>query len=236
MRTSTLLATVLTMLLLPVPVAGAAAIAPTTSPAAAAEAFPCPIPPRQGRTLAFPGSATCARCGTAGAAGVSGGDRDAYRCASVPRVVLDGDSHLLLPDRTRGTAAPDPYVDALAPDNEVRVDDAAGLVGAPDGRYAVVHGRFGKFLVLDLGAGEEGVGDLQVHYALEPNDLFGMYMDVHFLDRQGKRLGQGRLGMIGSAGVVTVKNPSSAPYRYLKILTGLHTVAFDSMVASGLAP
>ncbi|GAA1286910.1 hypothetical protein [Saccharothrix xinjiangensis] len=168
----------------------------------------------------------------------------------IPTLLATALTALLLPaagaaaGATAATAAPartssataDPYVDALAPDNEVQVDDAADLVGAPDGRYATVHGRFAEFLVLDLGEGEEGVGDLQVHYALQPGDVFGVTMDVHFLDRDGKRLGQGQLGMIRATGTTTVKAPSSKPYRYLKILTGIRTVAFDSMRAAEPAP
>ncbi|WP_199443483.1 hypothetical protein [Umezawaea beigongshangensis] len=237
MRTPTVLATVLATLLLSAPVATAAAAAPVETPPVGADPSHCWFapPPGSGWTTTTRRFSTCARCETAGAAGVSRGDRDAYRCAFVP-VGLDGDFSPFLPDGTRRTAAPDPYVDAVAPANEVQVDDAAELTGAPDGRYAVVHGRFSRFLVLDLGAGEEGVGDLQVHYALRPNDVFGVSADVHFLDRDGKRLGQGQLVVIRSTGVATVENPSPEPYRYLKILTGVRTISFDSMRAADLAP
>jgi hypothetical protein len=136
----------------------------------------------------------------------------------------------------RTTAAPDPYIDALAPTNEIQVNNATDLTGAPDGRYATVNGRLTKFLVLDLGAGEEGVGDLEVRYTLQPNDIFGVVMDVHFLDRNGMPISQGQLSMIGSGPrVSTVRNSSPTPYRYLKILTGLHTVFFDSMQVAVLA-
>jgi hypothetical protein len=133
----------------------------------------------------------------------------------------------------------DPYIDALAPSNEIQVDNAANLFGAPDGQFATVNGRQYSFLVLDLGEGEDGVGDLEVHYALKPYSEFAASMDVHFLDRDGRRLGQGQLTMFGIDGaprVTTVRNPSTKPYRYLKILTGLRTVFFDSMRASALAP
>jgi hypothetical protein len=138
----------------------------------------------------------------------------------------------------RGAVASDPYVDALGPGNEIQVDDAVNLFGAPDGRFATVNGRLTRFLVLDLGAGEEGIGDLEVYYALQPNQLIVVAMDVHFLDRNGKRLGQGQLNMFGADGlprVATVENPSSKPYRYLKILTGLNTVYFDAMRVAALA-
>jgi hypothetical protein len=61
-------------------------------------------------------------------------------------------------------------------------------------------------------------------------------MDVHFLDRNGRDLGQGQLVMIGmGAHTTTVDNPSTRPYRYLSILVGLRTVGFDSMRAAALA-
>lgn len=140
---------------------------------------------------------------------------------------------------TPATTAADPYIDALAPSNDIPVDDAANLFGAPDGQFATVNGRQFRFLVLDLGAGEEGVGDLEVHYALQPGTDLAVSMDVHFLDRDGRRLGQGQLGMFGFDGlprVTTVKAPSTKPYRYLKILTGLKIVRFDAMRAAALAP
>jgi hypothetical protein len=143
------------------------------------------------------------------------------------------------PPSTQRVAEADPYVDAIGPGNEIQVDDAANLFGPPDGRNATVNGRQFRFLVLDLGAGEEGVGDLEVRYALKRYGELAVSMDVHFLDRNGQRLGQGQLTMFGFDGLprtTTVTNPSATPYRYLKILTGLHTVYFDSMRAAALAP
>jgi hypothetical protein len=235
MRALTLLVATVAALLLPVPIAAAA---PVTAPAT--DPFACWIPPSPSQwRLTHNQYSTCQQCETAGAAGVSRGDWAAYRCAWVP-IGLDGAYFLFLPatQPAARVAAPDPYVDALAPANEIQVDDAAALTGAPDGRFATVHGRFGKFLVLDLGAGEEGVGDLEVHYALQPYDTLAMSMNVHFLDRFGNRLGQGQLGMVGfdgRPGVTTVRNPSTAPYRYLQILTGITTVRFDAMRAAGVA-
>lgn len=183
MRTPTLPALLLTVLLLPVSAAGATAAAPAGSTSATTDPFLCWFAPRPGSgwTTTNRGFSTCAQCETVGAAGVSGGDRDAYRCVFVP-IGLDGDYFLFLPDGTRRTAAPDPYVDALAPANEPQVDNAADPVGG------------------------------------------------------GRCLGQGQMAMIDSTGVTTVKNPSSAPYRYPKILTGVHRVAFGSMRAAESAP
>src|SRR5688500_13365992 len=115
MRTSTLLATVLTVVLLPV--AGATAVATAATPSATTPTYPCWFPPAPGTgwTMNPYGYYTCQQCETAGAAGVSRGDWDDYRCAFVSQV-LDGDFHLFLPDGSRRTAAPDPHVDALAPE------------------------------------------------------------------------------------------------------------------------
>jgi hypothetical protein len=134
------------------------------------------------------------------------------------------------------TTAPDPYVDAVAPANEVPVTDPANLAGPPDDRFATVSGRFARFLVLDLGAGEEGVGDLEVRFH-QPLGTLAQTMDVHFVAANGQHLGQGRLTMIGSGTrVTTVTNPSTGPYRYLRILTGLQTARFDSLRAEAVAP
>jgi hypothetical protein len=136
---------------------------------------------------------------------------------------------------TTAATAPDPYVDAVAPANEVPVTDPANLTGPPDDRFATVSGRFSRFLVLDLGAGEEGVGDLEVRFH-QPFGTLAQTMDVHFLDGNGQDLGQGQLTMIGSGTrVTTVTNPSTRPYRYLKILTGLQTARFDSLRAEATA-
>lgn len=133
------------------------------------------------------------------------------------------------------TTAPDPYVDALAPANEVPVADPANLTGPPDDRFATVSGRFARFLVLDLGEGEDGVGDLDVRFHQPPGTL-AQTMDVHFLDSGGQHLGQGQLIMIGTGTrTTTVANPSTRPYRYLKILTGLQTARFDSLRAESMA-
>ena len=130
--------------------------------------------------------------------------------------------------------ATDPYVDALAPANEVPVTDPANLTGPPDDRFATVSGRFSRYLVLDLGAGEDGVGDLEVRFQ-QPIGTLVQTMDVHFVDENGQVIGQGRLTMIGSGTrVTTVSNPSTRPYRYLKILTGLQTARFDSMRAEAV--
>ena len=147
---------------------------------------------------------------------------------------------LLVPATAAGVDTPDPYVDALAPDNDIPVTDPQNLFGPPDNVFAVVSGRQFRSLVLDLGAGEEGIGNLEVRYLLRPVQ-WPEPMWVDFLDRNGKRLGQGMLGLAPSGlnptpSTTTVRNPSTRPYRYLRISTGVQEVSFDSMRAAALAP
>jgi hypothetical protein len=237
MRALTLLVTAAAAFVLPVPTA-------TATPAATPAAFdrdPFPFPcffapsPGSGWVPVASGFSACAPCETAGEAGVSKGDWAAYHCAFVP-IGLDGSYWLFVPEAAQlTTTAPDPYIDALAPANEVPVTDPANLTGPPDDRFATVSGRFARFLVLDLGAGEEGIGDLEVRFHQSPGTL-PQTMDVHFLDGNGQDLGQGQLAMIGTGTrTTTVTNPSVRPYRYLKILTGLQTARFDSMRAEAVA-
>ncbi len=130
---------------------------------------------------------------------------------------------------------PDPYLDAIAPESTVPVINGANLLGAPDDRFATIDGRQFSFLVLDLGAGEEGLGDLEVRYRNSQLTL-GKMMDVNFLDRNGRDLGWARLYLPGTGTrVTTVDNPSALPYRYVRLLTGLQTLDVDSMKAAALA-
>lgn len=146
---------------------------------------------------------------------------------------------LPVPAIAAGADIPDPYIDALAPDNDIPVTDPQNLFGSPDDLFALVSGRQFRWLVLDLGAGEEGVGDLEVRYKLRPLQ-WPDPMWVDFLDRDGRYLGQGMLGLSPGGlnptpSVTMVHNPSTRPYRYVRISTGVQDVWFDSMRATALA-
>jgi hypothetical protein len=147
---------------------------------------------------------------------------------------------LAVPAAAAVADTPDPYIDALAPDNDIPVTDPQNLFGPPDDLFALVSGRQFRYLVLDLGAGEEGVGNLEVRYKLRPVQ-WPDPMWVDFLDRNGRYLGQGMLGLEPGGlnptpRVATVRNPSTRPYRYVRISTGVQDVWFDSMRAAALAP
>jgi hypothetical protein len=225
MRGFGLLVAIVAALLVPAP-AGASTVAE-------ADLFVCwPAPsPGRGWIAVDYGFGSCGECEAAGVAGVSSGGWEAFRCGFFPSGI-DGVYRLYVPSVR---LAADPYVDAIAPDNQVEVLNGSDLIGSPDGRFATVRGQFGQHLVLDLGAGEEGVGDLEVRFT-NPAGTLTQTMDVHFLDQNGQDLGQGQLVMVGmGAHTTTVDNPSTQPYRYLSILVGLRTAGFDSMRASALA-
>jgi hypothetical protein len=132
-------------------------------------------------------------------------------------------------------ADPDPYLDAIAPESTIPVINGADLLGAPDDRFASISGRQFSFLLLDLGAGEEGVGDLEVRYRNPPNTFFKM-MDVEFVNRNGNTVGRARLFLDGSGTqVTTVVNPSTRAYRYVRLMTGVQNADVDSMKAAALA-
>jgi hypothetical protein len=73
--------------------------------------------------------------------------------------------------------------------------------------------------VLDLGAGENGLGDLTVHFSNPPGAL-AQTTDVRFLDQNHTEPGQGQLAMIGTG----------------SILVGVTTVGFDAMTAAVTVP
>ncbi len=107
---------------------------------------------------------------------------------------------------------PDTYADSLyQASNQVYMP--ADAVGAPDRDYAEFFSRDAN-LTLDMGAGEEGTGDLDLFYQLVS---FGASYRVEFLDASFGKLHEagGVLPLYMSQ--VTVAYPSTAPYRYVRV-------------------
>ncbi|MGH3624879.1 MAG: hypothetical protein ACRDQ5_24330 [Sciscionella sp.] len=150
-----------------------------------------------------------------------------------------------------GTMAPqaaadpniDPYIDAIAPNTTADVIDPGSALGAPDGRYATVSGRgwvSNRALVLDFGAGEEGVGDIDVYYH---GLTLSQHTDIQFLNSNGTTVASTTLTMIGFGDhVVTVDNTSTKSYRYLRIHTtvsehfGLDAIKTAAVAAQSRSP
>lgn len=103
MRALTLLMAAAAALVLSAPSAAA-----TTPAVADGDPFPFPCffapSPGSGWVAVSSGYSTCARCETAGEAGVSRGDWEQYHCAFVP-IGLDGSYWLFVPETARRAAA-----------------------------------------------------------------------------------------------------------------------------------
>jgi hypothetical protein len=114
--------------------------------------------------------------------------------------------------------AGDPYADAVAP-GTLLVLHPGNAVGPPDGHAAIVLSLLGiPSLVLDMGAGEEGTGNLKVHYSGLNAEVLTV---VDFLRADGTKISTGQLHLVNlSAGThVAVVQYSGAPtpYRFVRV-------------------
>lgn len=112
----------------------------------------------------------------------------------------------------------DPYADAVAPSSAAIVNGSR-VLGAPDGRRASIVGILGGQATFDMGAGEEGTGDLTVYYG-------GLTLQwtttVSFLDGRGRTISSGPLLFtLGANQTGTVTFRGRTPYRYVRFTAGL---------------
>ena len=131
-------------------------------------------------------------------------------------------------------AQADPYVDAVASGTTAMVVDPGNLLGAPDGQVATVNGQLGRRIVLDLGEGEEGVGDLLVYFN---GRTLSEQTQLYFLTAGGATVATKTLTMIGlGPRVAHVSNTSPTPYRFIRIDAGTAQVfTFDAIETAALA-
>jgi hypothetical protein len=128
----------------------------------------------------------------------------------------------------------DPYADAVSPSTTAMVVDPDNALGVPDGRIATVTGHLGAWFVLDLGAGEEGVGNLDFSY-FEPQFLADQ-TDVELRDANGRLVVSQTVVLFHGNRVVTVANTSPNPYRFVWIRAGqVQRYGVDAVTAAGLA-
>jgi hypothetical protein len=128
----------------------------------------------------------------------------------------------------------DPYADAVSPDTTAALTDPGNVLGAPDGQFTTVTGHLGAWIVLDLGAGEEGIGNLDVYY--RELDLLVDQTDVEFLQANGKRVAYASLIMFSGSRVATLSNTSTTPYRYVRIRAGsVQRYGLDAIKVAALA-
>ncbi len=114
----------------------------------------------------------------------------------------------------------DPYADAIDDSTSAMIMLPDAAVGAPDGNAATVGGVGDQHFVLDMGANEEGTGDLVVHYlgmtsSAEPT--------IVFLDANRQVLATYTLPMLDTtAGPHQLTVPYAAtlpPYRFVRFST-----------------
>ena len=141
---------------------------------------------------------------------------------------------ILSPVAAAATVAADPYADAVSPDTTAALTNPGNVIGAPDGLFTTVTGHLGAWIVLDLGAGEEAIGNLDVYY--RGPDVLADQTDVEFLQANGNRIASATLTMFSGSRVATVPNRSSKSYRYVRIRAGVVQVyGLDAIKAAALA-
>ncbi|MBJ6761693.1 DUF4215 domain-containing protein [Myxococcaceae bacterium JPH2] len=116
------------------------------------------------------------------------------------------------------TPGGDPYADAISPATTSVVLNAFNVLGAPDGLTATVVGLLNTALVLDMGAGEEGNGNLKIYY----NGLnVAVLAQVDFISASGHVLATtpANLLELGLGSHVAVVHYPASPqaYRYVRI-------------------
>ncbi|QSQ17670.1 Ig-like domain-containing protein [Myxococcus landrumensis] len=130
----------------------------------------------------------------------------------------------------------DPYADAVASGTTATVLNASAAVGAPDGRAATLLSLLNSALVLDLGQGEEGTGDLRVYYQ---GLSLALVATVDFLKADGTYIGSSPLHLVelGLGTHVAVATYSgNVPYRYVRLKGSLLAVYLVDAVETSLRP
>ncbi|WP_177233619.1 hypothetical protein [Stigmatella erecta] len=139
--------------------------------------------------------------------------------------VLTGYTSVLVPGQEPSTEESRPgslYANASPPEQNAQVLNAENALGPPDETSATVLGLLHAALVLDLGEGEEGTGDLRVYYS---GVSIGLATQVEFLRADGSVISRSLLQLAkirGGNEVAAVKYKNAGtPYRYVRLNGGL---------------
>jgi|GEM_PF-5977382 len=130
----------------------------------------------------------------------------------------------------------DPYADAVASGTTATVLNASAALGAPDGRAATVLGLLNAALVLDLGQGEEGTGDLRVHYH---GLSLALVAQVDFLKADGTFIGSSSLHLVElglGTHVAVATYPGNQPYRYVRLRGAVLALYLVDAVETSIRP
>ncbi|WP_141588659.1 Ig-like domain-containing protein [Myxococcus sp. AB056] len=131
--------------------------------------------------------------------------------------VSQEDSGALTRERPEASLTWDPYADAVASGTTATVLNASAALGAPDGQAATLLGLLNTALVLDLGQGEEGTGDLRVYYQ---GLSLALVAQVDFLKADGTFIGSSSLHLVElglGTHVAVATYPGNVPYRYVRL-------------------
>ena len=127
---------------------------------------------------------------------------------------------------------PDPYADDV--ESTVACLNEDGAIGAPDGQYAIIIGTVNE-VILDMGQGEEGTGDLIIYHA---NVTAETLTTVEFLDSSMTTIDSQTviLGVSVGASSTTVPYepeplPTHTPYRYVRLIGFLNGTLLDAIEA-----
>ncbi|MFY2560737.1 DUF4215 domain-containing protein [Corallococcus terminator] len=131
----------------------------------------------------------------------------------------------------------DPYADAVASGTTAAVLNPGRALGAPDGQVATVLGLLNSALVLDLGQGEEGTGDLRVYYR---GLNVALVAQVDFVKADGRTTissGPLRLVELGlGTHVAVVRYSGNEPYRYVRLRGALLALYLVDAVETSIRP
>src|SRR5215217_5519129 len=126
----------------------------------------------------------------------------------------------------------DPYADAVASGTTATVLNASAALGAPDGHAATLVGLLNAALVLDLGAGEEGTGDLRVYYK---GLSLALVAQVDFLKADGTFIASSSLHLVElglGTHVAVALYPGNKPYRYVRLRGAVAIYLVDAVETS----
>ena len=131
-------------------------------------------------------------------------------------VSQEGDEALTR-ERPEASFTWDPYADAVVSSTTAAVLNASAALGAPDGQAATMLSVLNSALVLDLGQGEEGTGDLRVYYQ---GLTLALVAQVDFLKADGTFIGSSTLHLkeLGLGTHIAVATyPGNVAYRYVRL-------------------
>ncbi|SEM40238.1 hypothetical protein SAMN05444354_11655 [Stigmatella aurantiaca] len=163
----------------------------------------------------------------------------AYRLLGMV-AVLSGSTSALVPGQGPRTEESPPsslYANASPLEQNAQVLNAENALGPPDETSATVLGLIHASLVLDMGEGEEGTGDLRVYYS---GVSIGLATQVEFLKADGSVISRSLLQLAkirGGNEVAAVKYKNTGiPYRYVRLSGGLLSAyQVDAVMAVSIA-